>query len=82
MFHLSLLKKKVGNQCEVAPYLPTSFNQEQLLGEPIAVLDRQTLKRNNAVHVKVLIQWSNALPEDTPREDWDTIYERYPHFNP
>lgn len=60
VFHVSLLKKKIGQPCSVSATLPSVDVNGQFLVVPIAILDRKMVKRNNAADVEVLVQWSNT----------------------
>ena len=81
-FHVSLLKKKVGQQ-SVAPHLPTATtDQGHLLLEPVAILDRRMVKRGNQAATQVLVQWSNSFPEDATWEFWHDLHQRFPTFGP
>lgn len=81
-FHVSLLKKKVGNQV-VESKLPTEVNEQgQLLLEPVAVLDRRMVKRGNMAATQILVQWSNGFPEDATWEFRHDLVRRYPNFDP
>lgn len=64
VFHVSLLKKKVGNRVVVQSRLPSTGSDGQFLVQPVAILQRQTVKNNNTVVIQVLVQWSNLPPED------------------
>lgn len=66
VFHVSLLKKKIGAKKVVQPTLPSTGDDGQFLLKPVAVLQRQIVKHNNAACVKLVIQWSN-LPQKMPR---------------
>lgn len=61
VFHVSLLKKKISSKYTTA-VLPELNDHGQFLVEPVAILDRKMIKKNNATSVEVLVQWSNTLP--------------------
>lgn len=69
VFHVSLLKKKIGQNCPSSPTLPFTNENGQFLVEPLDVSDRKMVKRNNAAVVEVLVQWSNTLPSEATWED-------------
>lgn len=68
VFHVSLLKKKVGNHVVVQSELPYTNDDGQFLVKPVTILQRQMVKRNNAAVVRVLVQWSNFPLEDATWE--------------
>ncbi|KAH0642114.1 hypothetical protein KY290_033714 [Solanum tuberosum] len=55
VFHVSLLKKKVGEKVVVQTNLPTTGEDGQFQVKPVAILQRQQIKRNNVAVVKVLV---------------------------
>ncbi|XP_070024878.1 uncharacterized protein [Nicotiana sylvestris] len=57
VFHVSLLKRKVGNRVVVQTTLPITGKDGQFLVNLVVILQRQLIKRNNAVVVRVLVQW-------------------------
>ena len=64
VFHVSLLKKKVGTK-RVARSAPPEVNEEgQPLVYPAAILDKRITKRNNQAVTQLLVQWSNLAPEN------------------
>lgn len=63
VFHVSLLKKKLGDGVVVQSTLPLTGSDGQLQVEPVAILDRKMVKRHNRPHNLVLVQWSNSIPE-------------------
>ncbi|XP_015158870.1 uncharacterized protein [Solanum tuberosum] len=56
IFHVPLLKKKVGNRVVVKSSLPNSEADGQFIMQPVAILQRQMVKQNNVVIVKMLVQ--------------------------
>ena len=82
VFHVSLLKKKVGSKYTVSYTLPKLGSEGQFLVSPVKVLQRRMVKKNNVAVAQWLIQWSNTIPEDASWEDASTIQNQYPKFNP
>jgi len=82
VFHVSMLKKKLGDNVAANPTLPPVDNSGQFLIEPIAVLDRRLVKRNNQAVVQLLVQWVNMPTSEATWEDYDSIVQRFPHFHP
>lgn len=81
VFHVSLLKKKVGNRVVVQSALPNTNSDGQFLVRPVAILQRQMVKRNNVAAVRVLVQWSNLPREDATQEDYQHIRATFPNFD-
>jgi hypothetical protein len=61
VFHVSLLKKKVGNR-EVYPTLPALPSEPLLL--PQAILDRRMVKRNLQAATQLLVHWAGLTPAE------------------
>lgn len=57
MFHVSLLKKKLGDRVVVLSSLPSSGSDGQFLVQPVTILRRKMVK-NNVVDVQC---WCNGL---------------------
>lgn len=81
VFHVSLLKKKLGSRVVVQTVLPLTSNDGQFLVQSIAILQRQFVKKNNVAAVKVLVQWSNLPPEDATWEDYQFLKTKFPDFD-
>ncbi|KAF7153068.1 hypothetical protein RHSIM_Rhsim01G0082100 [Rhododendron simsii] len=83
VFHVSLLKKKLGQYDVVQTELPLVREVGQMQLEPVAILDRRLVKQHNRPVTKVWIQWSNSIPEDATWEStWHDIQQRFPLFQP
>lgn len=80
VFHVSLLKKKMGSAIVVQSNLPSTRKDGQFTVQPVAILQRQMIKKDNATEVKGLVQWSNLLPEDT-WEDYSFLKAKFPSFH-
>ncbi|XP_075103495.1 uncharacterized protein LOC142178069 [Nicotiana tabacum] len=59
VFHASHLKKCVGLTNSPQQQPPICDADGQVLVQPLAILQRRILKVNNAVGIKVLVQWTN-----------------------
>ena len=81
VFHVSLLKKKVGDRVVVQSELPYTNDAGQFLVKLVAILQRQMVKCNNVAGVRVLVQWSNLLPEDATWEDYEFLRAKFPDFD-
>ncbi|CAL5346186.1 unnamed protein product [Camellia sinensis] len=82
VFHVSLLKKKIGTNVLAHTTLPPVGLEGTLQLEPMAVLDRRMVKRGNKAVVQWLVQWTNSFPEDATWVDHSEIEAKYPQFQP
>lgn len=82
VFHVSLLKKKVGTKYTVTTALPRLGDEGQFVVYHAKLLQRRMIKRGNTAVIQWLIQWSHSIPEDASWEDAEQIQEQYPDFNP
>lgn len=80
MFHVFILKKKLGTNVVVQTCLPYTSEDGQFLVTPINILQRQIMRKGNVAAVKVLVQWSNLPPEDASWEDYDFLKVKFPKF--
>ena len=64
VFHVSLLRKKVGEVAIVSQALPIVDDEGRVKVYPVARLERKLMKKGNTAMVAGLIQWSNSFPED------------------
>ncbi|KAA8547401.1 hypothetical protein F0562_003735 [Nyssa sinensis] len=82
VFHVSLLKLKLGQGTVGQPSLPPTSPDGQLQLEPIAILDRKLIKKHDRPFTMVLVQWSNSIPKDGTWESWYSLQQGFPHFKP
>nr|GEW55751.1 hypothetical protein [Tanacetum cinerariifolium] len=61
--------------------LPQISNDGLISEEPFAVLDRKMVKKENTAVVYVLIQWVNGTAANATWETYESIAERFPHFD-
>ncbi|KAJ4718791.1 Ty3/gypsy retrotransposon protein [Melia azedarach] len=77
VFHVSLMKKKVGEE-QVQTQLPLmDVADEKLIPTPQAVLDRRVRKRKH----EVLIHWHGLSPAEATWEDKDFIKNQFPNIS-
>lgn len=69
VFHVSLLKKKIGEQAILAPSLPPIAADGRPKLVPVKLLQRRMVKHYNKPKVEFLIQWANSHEEDATWED-------------
>lgn len=82
VFHVSQLKQALGKATVPMPHLSLVDSQGTFKVEPVVVLARCLIPRDNKAVTQVLIQWSNSLPEDATWEDLLFIQTHYPMFHP
>lgn len=78
-FHVSLLKKKVGNHILVQQDTPFTVDFPAP-SYPSKILDRKLINRNNKPVVMALVQWEGMLSEDATWIDYDILRRSYPQF--
>ncbi|GKV19875.1 hypothetical protein SLEP1_g30075 [Rubroshorea leprosula] len=81
VFHVSLLKKKVGEATIVIP-LPSLLLDALPVYEPEVVLDRTIKADNNKPQTMWLIKWKGRGIEEASWESVDDIQLRFPSFHP
>lgn len=64
VLHVSLLKKKLRTNAVIATTMPAVDDQGRVKIQPVAILDRKLMKKDNRAVVMELIQWSNMFEED------------------
>ena len=50
--------------------------------EPVAVLDRQLVKKGHRPATRVLVQWTNGGTDEATWELWEDIHRKFPKFYP
>ena len=78
VFHVSLLKKKIGDAAIASSKLPMTDKEGRMQIVPIAILDRKMMKKDNWAVTAGLIQWSNLYPEDAKWEDLEELQQQFP----
>jgi len=78
VFHVSLLKKKVGNR-EVHTTLSALPSKPLLL--PRAILDRRMVKRNLQAATQLLVHWAGLTPAEATWEFAEELALRFPQFD-
>ncbi|GJY04844.1 putative mitochondrial protein [Tanacetum coccineum] len=81
VFHVSQLKLYRGPIPKSSSQLPQISKDGLISEEPFAVLDRKMAKKGNTAVVYVLIQWINGTAADATWETYESIAERFPHFD-
>lgn len=80
VFHISKLKKKIGQDVIPQPSLPPLHSDGSLNPYPSAILARRIVKRGSAISVEVLVSWLGAPNSDATREKYRDLESRFPQF--
>lgn len=81
VFHVSQLKKAVGDHL-VMEHLPETLEiTEEPLLEPIKVCQRRTLQQNNQSIPQILVQWQGQTEENATWVNEADIRAQFPHFS-
>ncbi|KAM1370401.1 hypothetical protein ACFX2F_040867 [Malus domestica] len=81
VFHVSCLKKHLGDKVNTAPLLPMIIDDGLLPLEPMITLQRRMYKKGNVAGVQLLIQWKNSKEEEATWEDYDEFTAKFPEFS-
>ncbi|GAB2276116.1 hypothetical protein Dimus_039172 [Dionaea muscipula] len=81
VFHVSLLKRKIGEGA--APVLdpPTMNNEGNLVIQPSSILKTRTIRRRGKDIEQWLIEWENLSPDSATWEDKSFITRQFPEFS-
>lgn len=82
VFHVSLLKKKLGQLVAAQVELPPVTEEGILEPEPIAILERKLVKYKGRPAMQILVQWANTTPEEATWEFYTHIQAKFPTFLP
>ncbi|KAA8537022.1 hypothetical protein F0562_029500 [Nyssa sinensis] len=77
-FHVSCLKKHIGDKIQPIPTLPQVTNKGTLVPELELVLQRRLKRKGHRVGAELLVQWKGATIEDATWEDIDDLQSQYP----
>ncbi|XP_071906022.1 uncharacterized protein [Coffea arabica] len=80
VFHVSLLKRKVGKSATPVLQLPNVDEKGHPRVELVSVLDRRIVKRKNVVAIQWLIHWWGTTPAEATWEDTERIETEFPEF--
>ncbi|XP_042972694.1 uncharacterized protein LOC122304486 [Carya illinoinensis] len=80
VFHVSCLKKKLGQHIVPLPTLPPTDFSSHVQPEPQHILERRLQRKGNHAIIEVLVSWVGATAEDA---SWESLYklrQLYPHL--
>ena len=82
VFHVTVLKKRVGNPSLISSDLPAFDTEGNLLIRPIIALRYRNWKKGRGMTKvwQVLVQWQGVPTEEATWEDYDEMVERFPDF--
>ena len=80
IFHVSCLKKMIGEQTAPHTELPKITTDGTLEPEPEIVLDRRLVKRGQRAGLEVLIQWKGMNKDDATWVDREELKRRFPNL--
>ena len=80
VFHVSLLKKKLGPLQPVAATLPEPDDNDQCPLLPEQILRRRVIMRNGQTVIQYLIKWCQLGEEEASWEDQNFIHTQFPQF--
>ena len=72
IFHVSLLKKKLGETNDVSVELPPLIVDEEIIIEPEAILDTRSMKKGSYFVKESLVKWKHLPKNDAT---WDNVQE-------
>lgn len=82
VFHVSLLKKRLGTGVTAQPTLTPVGSDGVLEPQPVAILERRLVKYHGRPATQVLVQWSNSFPKDATWELYHKMQAKFPQFLP
>ncbi|KAK0580275.1 hypothetical protein LWI29_000190 [Acer saccharum] len=83
VFHVTVLKKRVGNPSFISSDLPMYDTEGNLLIRPITALRFRNWKKGRGMTKvwQVLVQWQGVPTKEATWEDYDEMVERFPDFS-
>ncbi|KAL9454503.1 hypothetical protein AB3S75_009990 [Citrus x aurantiifolia] len=79
VFHVSLLKKAVGDFLSNGVNLPPMDDEGSVIMDPEAILDTRWVKRGGKVIEQNLVRWKKIPAEDATWEDATMMRQQFPH---
>eukprot|EP00253_Pinus_taeda_P002688 PITA_02688 len=80
-FHVSCLKKVIGNNCRIQTSLPELDEEGPIWLQPEQVLDTRVKQLRGRMIQEVLVKWKDTSPEDATWEP-ATILQQFPQLRP
>ena len=79
VFHISQLKRKLGNTIQVQNQLPS--HTVEVIKEPEAILKRRMVNRLGKAVTEVLVKWKQLSVEDATWENYWELVKKFPVFD-
>jgi len=81
VFHVSLLKKQLGDMSRVTTQLPPFSTDNIPVLQPRLVKDYRWVKQGDKYVTEALVQWSSLPPEDATWEEVDVLRQQFPNLD-
>ena len=81
VFHVSLLKWKVGDMTQASSTLPPFSEDNCPKLEPLHILNYRWVKRGSKFVTEALVQWKLLPPKDATWEGAKQLQQQFPHIN-
>ncbi|XP_075659320.1 uncharacterized protein LOC142629246 [Castanea sativa] len=81
VFHVSLLKRKVGDTSNVPSILPPYTEEHRPMLEPLCIWDYKWVKQGTKLYTEALVQWKNMAAEDATWEDVEQLQQQFLAIN-
>ena len=81
VFHVSLLKRRVGETKVTSTELPPLTNDGEIIMEPEAILDTRWVKKGSSFVEESLVQWKKLPKEDATWENTQELRNKYINLN-
>lgn len=81
VFHVSLLKKYVGDAAPISSDIPQLTDDGYFVFEPTVILDTRWVRIGNRFTEESLVQWTHLPKEDATWEVTADLSARFPHLN-
>ena len=81
VFHVSLLKKTIGDSNARCPTLPPLTDDGALIIEPAEIIDTRWFKKEGKFFEECLVKWKNLPVEDATWENAAELHDRFPDLN-
>lgn len=81
VFHVSLLKKKIGDSSASCPTLPPLNDDGAIIIEPEEIIDTRWIKKGGKFFEESLVKWKSLPIEDATWENAAELHDKFPDLN-